>query len=312
MNHMDQKKIAIIIVHYNTDQDTTECLESLAKVRIGNWEQHIYVIDNGSKEPYQLPNKKIPANVELLRSESNLGFTGGTNLGMQDALAFFQPDYMLLLNSDTLMEPDFLLQLFAAAEVNPQVGLYNPIVYFAKEYEFHQKSYKKNDLGNVIWYAGGSIDWTHLAGFHRGVDEIERGHFLPSHTTQLESDFATGCCVLIRREVIETIGFMDDSFFLYWEDVDYSLRAKQAGFKVVCEPTSVIYHKNAGSSEGAGSKLQQYYQTRNRLAIALKYGTWKTRLQACKVAFKYVFESEVTARAVFDAVFRRMGKQPIM
>jgi GT2 family glycosyltransferase len=310
MEHMD--RIAIVIVHYNTDQDTTECLQSLSKVSIGDWEQQVYVIDNGSKEPYVLPEKNIPDNIELLRSESNLGFTGGTNLGIQDALAFFQPDFVLLLNSDTLMEKDFLKKLHKSAIENPSVGLYNPMVYFAKQYEFHEKSYTQAELGKIIWYAGGSIDWTHLAGFHRGVDEIDRGQFLPEHSSQQMSDFATGCCVLIRREVIETIGFMDDSYFLYWEDVDYSLRARQAGFTIALEPTSVIYHKNAGSSEGAGSRLQQYYQTRNRFAIALKYGNWKSRLNTIRLGRKYLFENDVTARAVFDAVFRRMGKQPVI
>lgn len=305
-------RIAIVIVHYNTDEDTTDCLRSLAKVKVGNWEQQIYVIDNGSKEPYVLPLTGMPKNVELLRSESNLGFTGGTNLGIQDSLAFFQPDYVLLLNSDTVLKPDFLVKLHSAAKERPDVGMYNPMVYFAKEYEYHSESYKNQDLGNIIWYAGGSIDWTHLAGFHRGVDEIDRGQFLLEHTDQLESDFATGCCVLVRRELIETIGFMDDSYFLYWEDVDYSIRARRAGFKIMLEPSSIIWHKNAGSSDGAGSRLQQYYQTRNRFAIGFRYGTWRTKLNALRLAWRYIFESDVTARAVFDAFFRRMGKQPVI
>lgn len=305
-------RIAIVIVHYNTDVDTTECLRSLSKVKVGNWTQQVYVIDNGSKEPYQLPTSQIPANTELLRSESNLGFTGGTNLGMQDALAFFQPDYILLLNSDTILKPDFLVNLHKAATQNPDVGMFNPIVYFAKNYEFHKDSYTTDELGNIIWYAGGSIDWTHLAGFHRGVDELDRGQFLPEHSHQLESDFATGCCVLIRRELIETIGFMNDSYFLYWEDVDYSLRAQKAGFKIKLEPTSVIWHKNAGSSEGAGSRLQQYYQTRNRFAIGFKYGSPRTKLSILRLAWQNLFISDITARAVVDAFFNRMGKRPVL
>ena len=120
-------RIAIVIVHYNTDVDTTECLRSLSKVKIGDWTQQVYVIDNGSKEPYVLPTTHVPSNTELLRSESNLGFTGGTNLGMQDALAFFQPDYILLLNSDTILKPDFLVNLHEAATKNPDVGMFNPL-----------------------------------------------------------------------------------------------------------------------------------------------------------------------------------------
>lgn len=305
-------RIAIVIVHYNTDDDTTECLKSLAKVKNGDWEQQVYVIDNGSKEPYQLPSRGMPKQVELLRSESNLGFTGGTNLGIQDALAFFQPDFILLLNSDTILDPDFLVRLHARAKEDPSIGMLNPLVYFAPKYEFHQNSYSKAATGNIIWYAGGSIDWLHLAGFHRGVDEIDRGQFLPENSSSLTSDFATGCCVLIRREVIETIGFFDDSYFLYWEDVDYSIRARKAGFKIALEPTSIMYHKNAGSADGAGSRLQQYYQTRNRFAVALKHGNMLAKLTALRLGWRYLFESDITAKAVFDALFQRMGKQPVI
>jgi GT2 family glycosyltransferase len=304
-------RIAIVIVHYNTDHDTNECLQSLGKIKHGDWEQQIYVIDNGSKDPYVLPKTNIPKNVELLRSESNLGFTGGTNLGIQESLANYQPDYVLLLNSDTLMDKYFLERLLQASKQNPDVGLYNPIIYFAKTYEYHQ-SYLKSEIGKIIWYAGGSIDWTHLAGFHRGVDELDRGQFSKPVSTQQESDFATGCCLLIRREVIETIGFIDDSYFLYWEDVDYSLRAKKAGFKIALEPTSIIYHKNASSSDGAGSRLQQYYQTRNRLAVAFRYGNWTSKLNALRISWKYLFENDITAKAVFDALIGRMGKQPVI
>lgn len=305
-------RIAIVIVHYNTNFDTTECLRSLAKVKIGEWEQQVYVIDNGSKEPYVLPQSGMPKNTELLRSESNLGFTGGTNLGMQDSLAFFQPDFVLLLNSDTILKPDFLINLHANAKKHPEVGMYNPMVYFAKEYEFHKNSYNTDDLGTIIWYAGGSIDWTHLAGFHRGVDEIDRGQYLLKNSNQLESDFATGCCVLIRRELIETIGFMDDSFFLYWEDVDYSIRAREAGFSIKLDPSAIIWHKNAGSSDGAGSRLQQYYQTRNRFAIGFRYGSLKTKYSIIRLAWQNLFINDITAKAVFDAFFNRMGKRPVI
>jgi len=151
-----------------------------------------------------------------------------------------------------------------------------------------------------------------LAGFHRGVDEIDTGQYLPENSNQLESDFATGCCVLIRRELIETIGFMNDSYFLYWEDVDYSLRAQKAGFKIKLEPKAVIWHKNAGSSEGAGSRLQQYYQTRNRFAIGFKYGTARTKLSILRLAWQNLFINDITARAVLDAFFNRMGKRPVL
>ena len=302
-------KIAIIIVHYNTDEDTTECLKSLSKATIDGWDQKIYVVDNGSKDRFELPYDLDlkGKDVEIIRSEANLGFSGGNNLGITYALEHYQPDYVLLLNSDTLVQPSFLSKLYQTAQDNFDIGLLNPMVYFAKQYEFHKDSYQPEDLGKIIWYAGGSIDWDNVVGFHRGVDEIDRGHF----KNQLESEFATGCCVLIKREVLETIGLLDESLFLYWEDVDYSLRARAAGYQVSLVPHSVIWHKNAGSSDGAGSRLQLYYQTRNRLSIAFRYGSWKTKITALRLAVFYLLRGDIASQAVIDALMGKMGKQPI-
>lgn len=304
-------RIAIIVVHYNTDEDTNQCLASLTKISKKGWQQKVYVVDNGSKELYLAPKLRGLKDLEVLRSESNLGFTGGTNLGIEHALSEFEADFVLLLNSDTLVEKNFLKHLYQAAKDQPDSGLLNPLVFFAREYEYHQHSYQSLDLGKVIWFAGGSIDWEHLVGFHRGVDELDRDQFASGYNP-LESQFATGCCLLIKREVIETIGYMDESFFLYWEDVDYSLRARKAGFKISLVPDSIIWHKNAGSSDGVGSRVQQYYQTRNRFALAIRYGGLKIRLQALRLAGRTLAEGSLAARAVFDAFTGRMGKRTIV
>lgn len=304
-------RIAVVVVHYNTNQDTDECLKSLSKLKKADWKQRIYVVDNGSKEEYHPPKLRGLGDLEVLRSESNLGFTGGTNLGMKHALEEFEADYLLLLNSDTLVEPTFLKKLYQAAKEQPDSGILNPLVYFAREYEYHLDSYQSDELGKVIWYAGGSIDWEHIVGFHRGVDELDRGQFAQD-INPLKSQFATGCCMLVKREVIETIGYMDESFFLYWEDVDYSLRARLAGFELTLVPEAIIWHKNAGSSEGAGSQLQQYYQTRNRFALAFRYGGAKVKFQALRLASRIFFEGGIGMRAVFDAFIGRMGKRAIV
>lgn len=301
--------ISIIIVHYNSDADTKKCLESLAAVELTNAKLTTIVIDNGSREPFQVPKKLSNLNVDLVRSESNLGFTGGNNLGIRHALDEHQPDFVVLLNNDTYVDPKFLQQLYRHAEAHPECGLICPKIYFGKGREYHAGSYTAAERGNVIWYAGGSIDWPNLLAFHRGVDEVDRGHL-----DQLQrSDFATGCCVLIRREVIEKIGLLDERFFLYFEDVDYSLRARRAGYEIGVCTASKVWHVNAGSSGGAGSPLHQYYQARNRILFAVKHGSSRLRLLAARLVWKWILKGTAAERsAAMDIVLNRWGKRLVL
>lgn len=259
--------VSIIIVHYSGEEDTFECLRSLQKIKHPNFTSSVIVVDNGSKDGLTIPKSYLPKHTTVLRSDSNLGFTDGNNLGIKEALENNHPDYVLLLNNDTTVEPFFLDKLVKTAEKNTEVGMVSPQIYFSAGHEFHKGSYAKSDLGNVIWYAGGSIDWANLDAFHRGVDEVDRGQF----SQQTESEFATGCCVLIPKKMIDTMGMLDSKYFLYLEDVDWSVRIHSAGYKLIFCPEAHVWHKNAGSSGGSGSELQQYYQTRNRLFFFSKY-----------------------------------------
>lgn len=302
-------RIAIIIVHYNSEQDTLECLDSLKTLRTPDFKVNTVVIDNGSLKNLSLSKAYQKAGVELIRSEANLGFTGGNNLGITYAREKYDPDYFLLLNNDTKVDPDFLNQLYKRAAREESACLICPKIYFEKGYEYHAMSYSAREKGKVFWYAGGSIDWPNLSAHHRGVDEIDRGHF----DEQKSSDFCTGCCLLIPRQAIEVVGLLDKNYFLYLEDVDYSLRAKAAGFNLCFEPQSIIWHKNAGSSGGAGNSTSVYYQTRNRLFFAFKYASLKIRLTAFKMLLQNLFsKNKYERQASFDLLFARMGKQPIL
>lgn len=300
--------ISVVIVHYNTDAETKACLESLKAVKANsNFKFNVILLDNASKDPLKIKN--LPDNFELIRSDSNLGFTGGNNLAIKFALNKYNSDYVLLLNNDTLVEPDFLKHLYKAAKDNPKAGLINPKIYFEKNYEFFKEDYLPKDKGKVIWYGGGSIDWRHLSADHRGVDEVDYGQFdLPQ-----EVDFATGCCLLIPRQVIEIVGPLDEALFLYSEDVDYSLRVKKAGYKLIFYPDSIIWHKNAGSSGGSGSPTQQYYQTRNRLWLAKKHGDYKVKFVAFRLILRTLMSgSAVEKQALSDFFTNNMGKKPVI
>ncbi len=300
--------ISILIVHYNTDKDTKACLDSLKDLVTPGFECNIIVLDNGSKQPFSLSKSMQDEKIELLRSEANLGFTGGNNHLIKYALQKFDSDFVVLLNSDTLVAPDFLKDLYLFAKEHPRAGLINPKIYFAKGDEYHDDSYKASEKGTVFWYAGGSIDWPHLTSHHIGVDEVDRGQFEKPQ----ETDFVTGCCMMIRREVIENAGLLDERFFVYMEDVEYSIRAKRHGYVAVYYPGAVIWHKNAGSSDGSGSRLQQYYQTRNRLFLGLWQRYDRALVPAIRLWWQAVWESSVKRQAALDALIGNMGKKPVV
>lgn len=305
-----QDKIAIIIVNYNTPLETKECLQSLTKLVHPNFEYQIIVVDNGSKTEFSVSKKLNSAGlIKILRTEANIGFTGGNNLGITEAIKDFNPDYFLLLNSDTTVKSDFLAQLHQTLADRPAAGLAASKIYFYPGCEYFHDNYSTADQGRVIWYAGGTIDWRNLLIFHRGVDELDRGQFDQVTTT----DFTTGCCLLIKRQVIEEVGILDKRYFLYLEDVDWSIRAQKKGWTSIYCPTAVIWHKNASSSQGAGSEIHQYYQARNRLFFFTKYGNLGQKRLVLKLVSQFLVRgSRFERQAVKSWLLRQMGKQPVI
>lgn len=265
--------ITVVLVNYNSSSDLLEAVESLEKSLIPKgFERQVVVVENSASEPEweRLQALKKYPDLELIKSDKNTGFTGGHNLGIKRGQEL-NSDFFLLLNPDTKVDKNFLVELL---KPNPQ-GLASPKIYFYPGYEFHKDRYQKEDLGHVIWYAGGYIDWANCVAGGRHVDEVDHGQF----SSEIQrSDFATGCGLLISRAVVEKIGFLDQKLFFSWEDTDYSERAKRAGFDVIYVPKSIVWHKNAGSSGGAGSLLQDFYQTRNRLIFAFRYASWKVKI----------------------------------
>ncbi len=300
--------ISIIVVNYDTTKLTLECLASLEQIEHSKFDYNVVVVDNGSQQELKIPVKHRRDNLELIRTDNNIGFTGGNNLGVTHAAQKYNPDYFLLLNSDTTVTPAFLEELFLSIQ-GADRGIAVSKIYFEKGCEYHADSYDAKQKGRVIWFAGGTIDWPYLTAFHRGVDEVDRGQFDHLSTT----DFATGCCMLIKREVIAEVGLLDKKYFLYLEDVDYSVRAKQKGYKIVFCPKSVIYHKNAGSTGGSGSGLHRYYQTRNRGLFFFKYSTLRYKITTLRFMLKKFLKADkIERQAVLDFAFGRYGKQPFI
>lgn len=304
------KHVSILLVHYNDQLTTDTCINSVAKLVHPGYKLQCLIVDNGSIKPYVLPKKlRTSKKFTVIRSDANLGFTGGNNLGIHYAVEKNSSQYILLLNNDTTIKTDAVKKMLDLFESDTKIGIVTPKIYFSAGKEFHKDSYNIKQRGKVLWFAGGTIDWNHLTAFHRGVDEVDRGQFDHASST----DFATGCALFIRREVLEKIGFLDKRYFLYFEDVDLSLRVKKAGYRIQFCPEAVVWHDNAGSSGGSGSETQVYYQERNRYLLAISHGTPKIIPVVLWLQWQAVVSgNRLKQRAVYDFYRRAFGKQPLI
>ena len=295
--------IAVVVLNWNGKKDTLDCLKYLDKQQI-NASLQVIVVDNGSIDDSVTAIKKRFPDVDVISNKANLGFAQGNNIGIHFALEK-GADYVVVLNNDTIQDTNLLRELQLVLEDNPKVAITVPKIYFAKGYEFHKERYKENEKGKVLWYAGGVIDWNNVVGHHRGVDEIDKGQFDKLE----ETEYATGCCFMIRRSVLEKVGLFDQRYFLYYEDSDLSMRVKREGFFIYFVPKAKMWHKNAGSAGGSGSTLQDYYITRNRLLFGLQYAPLRTKLSLIKESMWLLKNGrQWQKRGVADFYLRRLGK----
>lgn len=280
--------IAIIILNWNKPELTIDTVNSVLKIKHKKFNYQIFLVDNGSSDDslliFQQKFKDNPQ-ITLIRNDSNLGFVGGNNAAIKRIL---KQDYnaILLLNNDVIVDPDFLENLNKNLS---KYSLVSPKIYFAPGFEYHHNRYLKKDRGNVIWFAGGQIDWNNIYGSHIGVDEVDQGQ---RDKINDKVDFLTGCCLLVDRQVFEKIGFLDNKFFMYLEDADFCQRAKINGFKIAYIPGAKIWHINSGSSK-IGGDLQTYFLTRNRLLFGFRYAKFRTKLALIKESCLHLINSKI-------------------
>ncbi len=224
-------KVSIIILNWNGKTDTLECLNSLRQLQYVNYE--VIVIDNGSSDDsVKCIQQQFPY-VTILQNEGNLGFVVGNNLGIRDALASGS-DYVLLLNNDTLVEPSFLTALIIIAEKYADIGMLNPVIYFANP----EDTVPSED---TFWFCAGKINWK--SGIAHHITKLDLAEYFQGYDDIIHTDFVTGCALLAKTEVIQKIGLLDPRFFIYYEDADWSLRCQKAGWKIAVVPTAKIWHK---------------------------------------------------------------------
>jgi GT2 family glycosyltransferase len=251
-------RVAVIVVNWNGRDITLACLESLSALTYSPAE--LIVVDNGSVDgSVEAIRARFPS-VTLLALPENLRFAGGNNAGMREALAH-GADLVLLLNNDTVVDADFLTHMVARMEADRTCGMVAPKIYYF-------------DRPERIWFAGGIISmWTGTMR-HVGIREVDRCQF----DIARETGYGSGCCVLVRADVIRTIGMLDESYHIYSEDADWSMRVRRAGYKIMFEPRARVWHK---VSVSAGGHLS-WYKLRNKFLSNFRffwrYGTWYQRL----------------------------------
>ncbi|HWH58321.1 MAG TPA: glycosyltransferase family 2 protein [Terriglobales bacterium] len=248
----DAPKVSIIILTWNSYEVTRDCLASIDKIDYPNRE--VLVVDNGSGDgsPDRLA-EEFPF-VRFIRNERNLGFTGGNNVGIRVALTR-RPDYLLLLNNDTVVASNFLSQMIDLAETDPTIGILTPKIYFA-------------DPSDRIWFAGGRYRKGRSFPECFGMGRRDDG----SYDQTREVSFVSGCAFLIKTEVVEKIGLLDESLFLGFEDLDWSIRAANAGFKAMYVANAVIWHKEGyDTKKNLGKAGKDFYYVRNSIVMARKH-----------------------------------------
>jgi GT2 family glycosyltransferase len=237
----------IIVLNWNGLADTLACLASLARLDYPAHE--VVVVDNGSTDDSVAAVRATYPRVTLIETGENLGYVGGNNVGLEYARAM-EADYALLLNNDTEVAPDFLRLLVEAAEADLAAGIVGPTIYYF-------------DRPDVIWSAGGAIDWGRGRTFMIGLDEVDQGQF--GHTVR-PVDFVTGCALLIKMSVVEQVGMLDTRFFAYYEEAEWGVRVARAGFKISHVPQAKIWHKISPDARETSPQVH-YYMTRNRLLL---------------------------------------------
>ena len=295
-------KIAMVILHFNNQKQTLACLLSINKLETKDLKIEVIVVNNNPEENLRGLKEKFNGFL-FLDTKKNLGYAAGNNLGIKRALKN-KSDFIFILNNDTILDEKMLLNLIDFAGSNQKIGILGPKIYFAPGYEFHQERYQVKDQGKVIWYAGGLIDWQNMVSSHRGVDEVDHRQY----DTSKETDFVTGCAMFVREEVFEKVGLFDEKYFLYWEDVDFCWRAKQAGYKILFDPLAKVWHANAGSSE-VGGPLHDYYLSRNRMLFGFKYASWRTKFALIRESLKILFKGSPWQKlGIRDFYLRRFGQ----
>jgi GT2 family glycosyltransferase len=258
MKHNSNPQVTIVLLNFNNFELTAACLRSLSALEQEKFET--LVVDNASSNDEAARLTQEFSAVTVLPQKTNLGFAGGCNIGMRHALAAGS-EFVLLLNNDTYVAPDFLAEMLNCIQLDRKIGAVSPKIFFAAK-------------PDRLWFAG--ADFNPLTGrvVTHGYKHSDEPEFnFPRDITQ-----ATGCAMLIRSSALSEVGLLDENFWAYVEDLDLSMRLHAHGYRIVYAPKARVWHWDGATvvkSAGSGSQaLRQYLSTRNMLFLARKHLYW--------------------------------------
>lgn len=255
---MTTKEIAILIVNWNQKELTQNCIDSLLGVNLQLFD--VYLLDNGSDEDCcVLFEGKYGNQIKLFRTEKNLGFTGGNNFLVEKVL---EEDYkyIMFLNNDTTVSPEFLIPLKTILDENEATGAVTGKILFMHDH-------------SVIWGVGGIFDsWIGRIS-NKGYNQLDNDKY----NQCFDVDYISGCMFMCRTSILKQIGCFDDSLFAYYEDFDLSMRIRDAGYRLVYTYKSLIYHVAGASGKEFKNKKERlssfvwYLVSRNHLVVLNRY-----------------------------------------
>jgi GT2 family glycosyltransferase len=238
-----------VILNFNRRDDTLACLASLENSTFTNHKNIVLDVSSsdGSKEAI---HSTFPE-VQIIDITENRGYAGNNNVGIAAALAQ-GADWIFVLNEDTLLAADCLSHLVEIGESDSEIGIVGPMVYHYDE-------------PNIIQSAGGLLG-PYWSSIHLAKNELDKGQFSEPH----DVDWISGCGIMLRRGVIEQVGMLDERFFYYWEETEWCLRTKKAGWRVVHVPKARLWHKGVQRDYRPNPNVT-YFNTRNHLLLLKKH-----------------------------------------
>jgi GT2 family glycosyltransferase len=245
-----QPKVEFVVVNWNQRELTVACLASLYQQDYANFA--VTLVDNGSQDDTLSVVKQTFADVTIIANGRNAGIAAANNVGIRHALDN-GADYVFLLNNDTIVDPSMLTKLIAVGESNTDLGMVGPVMLYY-------------DKPQLIWCAGNLIDWKTGSTMRLYA---EHDAIVMEGRTAYEVDFITSCAVCIKRTVFETVGLMDERYFIYYDETDWFARASAAGWRTLVIPGARMWHK-VSATMGESTPTTDYYMTRNKLLFLSK------------------------------------------
>jgi GT2 family glycosyltransferase len=280
---MKYPKVFVIVLNYNGKKYLKKCLNSVYKLNYPNLE--VVVIDNASDDDSFEEARKRFSLFHFIKNSRNLGFAAGNNIAIRYALEKMA-DYVFLLNNDAVIEKNSLKNLVKKAEKNNGQGLWSPMIY--------------EGVSDSVWFEGGKVVWSKMKTLHKKLTK--------------KTDYITGCAMLVGKDVFKRIGLLDEDYFLYYEDADFSWRAKKAGFLLEIVPETRVFHFEKSSENS--NKI--YWLVLSGLIFFDKNTPWFWRpwMWVCRVIrrinnrknLKKKKNYSFTIKKAFDDFYKKINK----